>query len=242
MKKINFKRRKGGGDGDWGAGLDYLLKDYWDDLDKLIENNYYNRHNAKLINFLFPKIMSTLEKAVLEMQQLCGKSSKGLTDWIKKIEKIRNFGTTSKTLEKKVIFIDATTQFLRGTFVGNKIAHHIIKKKTIYRQKEIKGLVAWRGFKKIQGIVRIVSDKKHFSKFKRGEILVTDETNASFMPLIQKAKAFITDKGGILCHAAIVAREMKKPCITGTKNATRVLKDGDFIEINANKGIIRKIK
>jgi pyruvate,water dikinase len=59
---------------------------------------------------------------------------------------------------------------------------------------------------------------------------------------MEKAAAFVTDQGGITSHAAIVAREMKKPCIIGTKIATKVFKDGDIMEVDANKGIIRKIK
>ncbi len=61
-------------------------------------------------------------------------------------------------------------------------------------------------------------------------------------PLISKAAAVVTDEGGVLCHAAIVARELKKPCIIGTKIATKVLKDGDTVEVDAEKGIVRKIK
>jgi len=56
---------------------------------------------------------------------------------------------------------------------------------------------------------------------------------------MEKAAAFVTDEGGMTCHAAIVAREMKKPCIVGTKIATQILKNGDLIEIDANKGIVK---
>ncbi len=233
MFKINFKRKKDGKDGAWGVGLDYLLKDYWDDLDKLIEDNYYGRHNAKLINFLFPKILSALENSVNEMKRLCGKG-KRVAGWIKKVKKLQNFGKTSKTLGEKVVFIDATTQFLRETSVKEKITRRVIKKKIINKQKQFKGTVARKGFKKIQGIVRVVLDKRDFSKFKKGEILVTDETDASFLPLMQKAKAIITDEGGILCHAAIVAREMKKPCVVGTKIASRALRTGSVVGIDVN--------
>tara|TARA_Y100000310_G_scaffold338021_1_gene426573 strand:- start:1597 stop:1776 length:180 start_codon:yes stop_codon:yes gene_type:complete len=59
---------------------------------------------------------------------------------------------------------------------------------------------------------------------------------------MKKAAAFVTDEGGVTCHAAIVSREMKKPCIIGTKIATKVLKDNDLVEVDANKGIVRKIK
>ncbi|MBU1854784.1 MAG: hypothetical protein KKF89_03620, partial [Nanoarchaeota archaeon] len=51
----------------------------------------------------------------------------------------------------------------------------------------------------------------------------------------------VTDEGGITCHASIIARELGKPCIIGTKNATEVFKDGDIIEVDANKGLVRKI-
>ncbi len=233
IKKISFKRKKGGGDGGWGVGLDYLLKDYWDDLDKLVKDNYYGRHNAKLINFLFPKIFLALENSIGEMKRLCG-SGKKMADWVKKAKKIQNFGKTSKTLGEKVVFIDATTQFLRETSVKEKITRRVIKKKIINKQKQFKGTVAWGGFKKVRGVARVVLDEKDFSKFKKGEILVTDETDASFLPLMQKARAIITDEGGILCHAAIVAREMKKPCVVGTKIASRALRTGSVVGIDVN--------
>ena len=56
---------------------------------------------------------------------------------------------------------------------------------------------------------------------------------------IKKAVAIVTDVGGITCHAAIVSREMKKPCVVGTKFATQVLKDGDMVEVDADKGVVR---
>jgi pyruvate,water dikinase len=56
---------------------------------------------------------------------------------------------------------------------------------------------------------------------------------------MEKAAAFITDEGGITCHAAIVSRELKKPCIIGTKIATQVLKDGDLVEVDANNGVVK---
>jgi len=86
-----------------------------------------------------------------------------------------------------------------------------------------------------------VLNEKDFSKFKKGEILVTNETDVSFLPLMKKAKAIITDEGGLLCHAAITAREMKKPCVVGTKASSRVLKTGNWVEIDID-GKIRMQK
>lgn len=67
-------------------------------------------------------------------------------------------------------------------------------------------------------------------------------TRPELMPAVKKAKAIITDEGGLTCHAAIVSRELGVPCIIGTKIATKILKDGNLVEVDANKGIIRKIK
>jgi len=60
-----------------------------------------------------------------------------------------------------------------------------------------------------------------------------------FLPIMKKASAFVTDIGGITSHAAIVSREMQKPCIIGAKNATKILKDGMTIEVDADKGVVR---
>jgi len=102
---------------------------------------------------------------------------------------------------------------------------------------EIKGNVAYPGI--VRGKVRRVMGHKQISSIKDGEILVSPMTMPDFLPAMEKAIAFITDEGGMTCHAAIVAREMKKPCVVGTKNATKILKNGDFVEINGSKGVVR---
>jgi len=105
---------------------------------------------------------------------------------------------------------------------------------------EIKGQVANKG--KVQGIVRVIINPKKFAIFNKGDILVTVSTRPDFVPLMKFASAIITEEGGITSHAAIVSRELKKPCIIGTKIATQVLKDGDLVEVDANKGIVKIIK
>lgn len=105
--------------------------------------------------------------------------------------------------------------------------------------KEIRGNIAFPG--RARGIVRLVFTNNDIKKIKQGDILVAIMTFPNFISAMERAGAFITDEGGILCHAAIVARELKKPCIIGTKIATKVLKDGDLVEVDANNGIIKKI-
>lgn len=115
-----------------------------------------------------------------------------------------------------------------------------LKKEKLEGISEIKGQVAYLGL--IKGTAKIIRNKEMFNKFKQGDILVTGMTTPDFLPIMKKASAFITDEGGITCHASIVAREMKKPCIIGTKIATKVLKDGDLVEVDANRGIVKIIK
>ncbi len=106
---------------------------------------------------------------------------------------------------------------------------------------QIKGNVGSKGF--AQGKVKIVIDiQADWNKMEEGDILVTGMTRPEFVPLMKMASAIVTDEGGITCHAAIVSREMKKPCIIGTKNATKILNDGDLIEVDANKGIVTIVK
>jgi phosphohistidine swiveling domain-containing protein len=104
----------------------------------------------------------------------------------------------------------------------------------------IKGNIGCGGV--VQAKVNIILDQKDFPKFKQGDVLVTSMTRPEFVPLMKKSSAVITDEGGITCHAAIVSRELNIPCIIGTKNATRVLKDGDFVEVDANNGVVKIIK
>jgi len=106
--------------------------------------------------------------------------------------------------------------------------------------REIKGVSAFPGV--VQGKARIVPDPLSPGEFDEGDILVTGMTRPEFLPLIKKASAIVTDAGGVLCHAAIVARELHKPCIVGTEIATKVLKDGDIVEVDANAGIVKILK
>lgn len=121
--------------------------------------------------------------------------------------------------------------------------HKILKAKfgeTAQDVMQFEGRIAYRG--NVSGVVKIIRSVADSSKLNEGDILVTAMTTPEMVPIMKKAAAFITDEGGITCHAAIIAREMKKPCIIGTKIATKVLSDGDKIEVDAEKGIVRILK
>lgn len=91
-----------------------------------------------------------------------------------------------------------------------------------------------------KGVVRIVNiENLSTIEFHDGDILVSDNTDVRFVPFMKKAGAIITNRGGILSHASIVTRELKKPCIIDTKFATKVLKDRDLVEVDANSGSVK---
>ncbi len=109
----------------------------------------------------------------------------------------------------------------------------------------LSGQVANSGFVKGKARVVFVTDLTGFERdlenFKNGEILVTTMTSPLMVPIVRKASGIVTDEGGICSHAAVVAREFNIPCIVGTHFATKVLKDGDLVEVDANKGVVKKI-
>jgi len=104
---------------------------------------------------------------------------------------------------------------------------------------EIKGNSASRG--KTIGQAKVIMNQGDFSKMEAGDILVAPMTRPEYVPVMKLAKAIITDEGGITCHAAIVSRELGIPCITGTQVATKVLRDGYMIDVDANHGLIKII-
>lgn len=94
------------------------------------------------------------------------------------------------------------------------------------------------GDKIASGNVKILISLEDHKDFKEGDILVTDMTDPDWEPIMKKAAAIITNKGGRTCHAAIVAREMGLPAILGCKNATEVLNDGELVTVSCAEGDI----
>jgi len=137
-----------------------------------------------------------------------------------------------------VIFKKGKFDLITGQDVEN--LEKILTPIPIVNQNKIKGIAVFPG--KTVGIVKIVLDPRKASDFNEENILVANMTRPDYLQLMKKAKAFITDAGGMLCHAAITARELKKPCIVGTEVATKILKDGDMVEVDANNGIVKILK
>ncbi|MEK9156619.1 MAG: PEP-utilizing enzyme [Patescibacteria group bacterium] len=105
------------------------------------------------------------------------------------------------------------------------------------KNNELRGEVGSPGI--ATGQVKIVNTSEDITKMCEGDVLVSHTTNPRLVPAMKIACAIVADVGGATSHAAIIARELKKPCVVGTKSATKVLKDGDTVEVDAIKGIVR---
>ncbi len=92
------------------------------------------------------------------------------------------------------------------------------------------------GDKIAQGPVRVIKSVQQIHEFRGGEVLVTDKTDPDWEPVMKKAQAIVTNRGGRTCHAAIVSRELGLPAIVGTEHATDVLHDGQLVTVSCAEG------
>lgn len=99
-----------------------------------------------------------------------------------------------------------------------------------------KGIGASQGV--VEGEVVVIIDISDFAKMRKGAVLVTFMTSPPWLPVMAKASAIVTDKGGMLSHAAIVCREFGVPAVVGTENSTQKLEDGMGVIVDGFKGEI----
>ena len=146
--------------------------------------------------------------------------------------------------KRKATFVwlwDDTEYYYEGESANKKLAEELDGWNLEAEDRDvIQGSVASPG--KVRGVAKIVENESQLSKVEKGDILITYMTKPSFLPAMERAAAIVTNEGGVTCHAAIVSREMKKPCVIGIKVATQVFKDGDMVEVDADKGVVKKIK
>lgn len=189
-------------------------------------------------NFLVRDFLEFVaSKADLKLGELFALSSEEISAFLgkgeivsrKEIEKRLKAYAYTKLDEKFEAFFGEEAQ---------KLGHFHPKEKEA-TSKEIRGSTANKG--KAIGTVKVIRELSEISKVEKGDILVASMTVPQYIPAMEKAAALVTDEGGITCHAAIVSRELGVPCIVGTGNATKLLKDGDRVEVDANQGTVRKL-
>ena len=146
----------------------------------------------------------------------------------------------SRTHEGYAFLIGVNESYLTTGKEVDELHNLAIPKDEGKEIKELKGQSAFKGI--IKGKARVVLDRRKAHEVKNGEILVTTMTSPEFVPAMKISGGIVTNEGGVLCHAAITARELQKPCVIGTKIATDIIKTGDELELDADKGIVKIIK
>ena len=142
--------------------------------------------------------------------------------------------------EKQVCrYTDKNQVFLKDNF--DAIVNPFLEIDFDPNLKEVEGLTTSKGSGVVKGKAKIVLDVKEFDKVDKGDILIAAMTSPEYILIMRKASAIITDEGGMTCHAAIVSRELGIPCLVATKFATKLFKDDDLVEVDPEKGLVKKV-
>lgn len=208
------------------------LKDYRKDI---LFKSYY--HMNKLIN----EIGRRLSLSATQIKHILPREMKSVL-----LDKKYNINEINERIKYSVLLYEEAPagKYPKGAikiFTG-RMAKQIVKQKVKIEKydaniKEIRGQSAYPGT--ARGKVKLIFSTNDMRKMNQGDILVSPSTNPNLLPAMKKAAAIITDKGGITCHAAIVSRELRIPCIIGTEIATKILKDGQAVKVDATKGVVK---
>ena len=199
------------------------------------------------------KLYPHIEKVIIQCVNLIGKNNNFDGDLLRyfTLDEMNNFLENNNINKKQInelkkrrsgyFYIYREKPFLEE-IITDKSTIERIKENFFNNNDKIENL---RGYSAYGGVVNgIIYNLKNHNKIennniKEGYIIVTTMTKPEDIDIIKKSIGVITDEGGILSHAVINARELKKPCIIGTKFGSRILNDGDKVSMDADKGIVR---
>jgi len=229
LNKRNSLIKKLGIRGKWKTIFDA----FGDFMVTKIYRRYAQIYISYKMSFILEEIARRLQLSVMEVRFM-------LT---REITEALTYGNLDKKgLKQRIKFcVYSVEKNKEDVFIGEKAKKlaKLVESKKVDNVEEFSGQTGCVG--KAKGIVKIIIRPSDMSKMNKGDILVSIATDPDIVPAMKKAAAIVTEQGGVTSHAAIVSREMNIPCVIGTKIATKVLKDGDLVEVDANKGIVRKI-
>lgn len=199
-------------------------------------NAIYFTDNSKLISLLtaigdqFSVAVSDLQDSTTESISLKLKDASEVLLCKKDFIVWAHEGAISYTFDDKIIEYVLNEFAHAAEKTNEEIVGTSVSKKGVFRGM-IKKIVL--DYTKLDDTISLINSGDE------GFILVADHTTPELLPIMKKSIAIITDMGGLLSHASITARELSIPCIVGTKVATQVLHDGDTVELDADKGIVK---
>lgn len=183
--------------------------------------------------FAYPLLEAIAKRFKLSVGELVYLTGYEIVDLLKENAKPNKREIKNRMSDYAIIETNGKYTLLSGKQV-KKVSEKVLK------EISVTGTIANKG--RANGVVKLIFKIDDILKVKRGDIIVSPMTYPQLFGAIVKAAGIITDFGGMLCHAAIVSREFGIPCIVDTKNATKVFKDGDLVELNAYDGIARKLQ
>lgn len=211
----------------WAGSAEFLFYNLYQEVARRIGENYYTLVNYYRLN----EIINALKaKGKLSQDEI-------------------------NRRKKKFLFYSKTYLFCfkkgKVYFCSGQEAIDMAKKKypeLLQKTEEdsVKGATACQG--KATGKVLILHGESleqlaDLNKtFQKGDILMAGMTQPNMLPLMMKAGAIVTDEGGLTSHAAVISREFKIPCIVGTHKCTKVFKTNDFVEVDADKGVVKLLE
>jgi phosphoenolpyruvate synthase/pyruvate phosphate dikinase len=206
-------------------------------LDARNEAEYVVSFAGPHLMYLYKEISKRLNISIDELRKLyeyeiplCLERKMSVRGILENRRSIIGFGYDEK-MEKRVNFNEEESRML--------FEHCEKNVKNVQGEIEHKGVCASPG--KVEGRVKIVHSPAENNKVEEGDVLITHATTVDYLPAMKKAVAIVTEVGGLTCHAAVVSREFKIPCVVALKNAMKNFKDGDLVEVDANKGVVRII-
>lgn len=217
-------------DGVWWR-IEYAEK-HKDNLENLMKSR-------KETEFFVPGLRSVIRKSFAE---IVPSNYKNYIDVIKLQEVLDNKLPDIAELGQRMASFTVVDGELFATMsdAQKKFDFAVLKDDVANHNGELKGQCAFPG--KVQGLVKIIDSVSDMHKFSAGDIIVSSTTTPDFLPIMKISAAIISEHGGVICHAAITSRELKIPCVVGVKKATKLLKDGDLVEVDAENGLVRIIK
>jgi len=219
-----------------------LIKSLKKEEIKLVDITAYSTYLKDYFKFLINKITHFAEPIFKEIARRTETTPEFLKDLLP--GEIKDL-LTGKKIDEKLVE-ERTKHNVIVSFKGNSYilvgeeADEFEKKYLIVEnknQKEFKGRVASPGL--VKGKAKIVLGGKDFDKLNKGDILIVTNTSPDFVTVMKKAAAIVAEEGGLTAHVSVVSREFGIPCVVGVNNITNILKDGDTVEVDANKGIVK---
>ena len=192
-------------------------------------------HGFYVYSFIFKEMAKRLGCSLMDMHLISYKELEGRFIDGTKIEKAMIEARKNISV---MHYKDGKSRIMIGQEAKDFLAKQKFKSETVdVNVDQLKGTTACNG--SATGKVKIINSPEEMGKMEQDDIMVSHTTFPALVPAMKKAAAILTEDGGITCHAAIVSREMNTPCITGIKTLTRVLKDGDIVEVDASNGIVK---